>query len=333
MTLLLLLALAGPYAAGRHEVELEGLKTAIIVPEGERKHSMIVLLHGAGDSGLNLSRSLQHWARDGYLVVAPSARDRVWNQADLAAALRIAETLLKTMPIDPERVHAVGFSNGGWNLGPVAFSDQLKCVSAVWIAAGYRGGKVPKWAKKRLGVLALAGQQDANARAAADTVPALRGKVRSAEARFQPNLGHKWPRELIPYMRWWMGTREGRYRPGDDMNFDWGEDVDAAVSTVAERKGRGGVLVYVWSKEDQAPHVQNEVLMDPLVRRFGKQNPAVLLEMGEAAAKLGVKETPALLVLDKKGGVKKHYAGKKIKASTLAKALRAVAPDKSMPKR
>lgn len=327
----LILALAGPYAAGRHEVELEGLKTAIIVPEQGEKLSMIVLLHGAGDSGLNLSRSLEHWARDGYLVVAPSARAQTWDQADLAATLRIAEQLLKTMPVDPDRVHAVGFSNGGWNLGPVAFSDQLKCVSATWIAAGYRGGKVPKWAKKRLGVLALAGQQDGNAKAAADTVPALEGKVKSAEARFQPKLGHKWPRELIPYMRWWIGTREGRYKPGDDMNFEWEEDLTGAIAKIADRKGRGGVLVYVWSKEDKAPQVQNEILMDSLVRWFGKQNPAVLLEMGDEARELGVKQTPALLVLNKKGEVKKHYAGKKIKASTLGKALRAVAPNKSKP--
>jgi len=327
----LILALAGPYTAGRHEVELEGLKTAIIVPEQDEKLSMIVLLHGAGDSGLNLSRSLEHWARDGYLVVAPSARGQTWSKPDLEATLRIAEQMLKTMPVDPDRVHAVGFSNGGWNLGPVAVSDKLKCVSATWLAAGYRGGKVPKWAKKRLGVLALAGQQDGNAKAAADTVPALQDKVRSAEARFQPNLGHKWPRELVPYMRWWMGTREGRYKPGDDMNFEWEEEVAGAVSKVANRKGRGGVLVYVWSANDKLAQVQNEILMDPLVRWFGKQNPAVKLEMGDEARKLGVKQTPALLVLNKKGEVKKHYAGPKIKASTLAKALRAVAPNKSKP--
>ena len=33
------------------------------------------------------------------------------------------------------------------------------CASACWIAAGYDGGSVPKWARKSLGVLALAGTE------------------------------------------------------------------------------------------------------------------------------------------------------------------------------
>jgi len=325
----LILLLAAPYAAGRHEVELEGRKTAIIMPEEPR--SMIVLLHGMGDNGLNLSRSIEPWAKDGYLIVAPSSTGQAWEKADVDAALKIATDLLAQMPELKERVHVVGFSNGGWNLTPLAFSDDLKPVSATWIAAGYRGGSPPKWAKKRLGVLALAGEQDGNAKAAAETVPLLMDKVRSVEARFQPNLDHKWPRELIPYMRWWIGTREGQYVPGEDLNFDWGDDVDAALAKIADAKGRSGVLVYVWSKEDRAPEVQNDVLMDPLVRHYGNQIPAVKLEKGPATEKLGVKETPALLVLDKKGGVKKLYAGDKIKASLVAKALRSVAPDKSKP--
>ncbi|MHC4954636.1 MAG: hypothetical protein ACYTGZ_12190 [Planctomycetota bacterium] len=326
-----------PYPAGRTETEIEGLKTALLVPEGlesaDKKCSMIVLLHGLGDSGINLSRSLADRPRDGYLVVAPSTRGRAWDKPDVDAAIRIAKKIMEVMPVDPDKVHVMGFSNGGWMLGPLAFHDDLKPRSATWIAAGYRGASVPKWAKKRLGVLALAGQQDGNAKAAAATVPSLRGKVRSAEARFQPNLGHKWPRELIPYQRWWMGTREGRYVPGVDMNFDWGEDLDEAVAKVAARKGRGGVLLYVFSDKDAMPAVQNDVLMDPLVRRFGSQNPAVKMNVSDIDAKLGVKETPALLVIGKNGKVKKQYAGKAIRASKLAKALRAVAPDKSKPKR
>jgi len=323
-----------PYPAGRTEVVLEGLKTALLVPEGlgeeGRTCSMIVLLHGLGDSGINLSHSLADWPRDGYLVVAPSTRGRAWDKHDVDAAIRIGEQIKKSMPVDPDKIHVMGFSNGGWNVGPLATSDLLKPVSVTWIAAGYKGASMPKWAKKRLGAIALAGEQDGNAKSAAATVPALTGKVRSVEARFQPNLGHKWPRELIPYLRWWVGSREGRYVPGVDMNFDLKESVDEALAEVAQRKGRGGALLYVYSEKDQAPHVQNDVLMDPLVRRFGKQNPAVKLEVGGVDAKYKITETPALLVLGKDGKVKKLYAGKKIKARTLAKALRAIAPNKKM---
>ena len=321
------------FPAGRSEVVLEGLKTAVLVPddlEERRTCSMIVLLHGNGDSGINLSRSLADWPRDGYLVVAPSARQVSWSKPDVDAAIRIARHVMSVMPVDPDRIHVIGFSNGGWNLHPLATSDDLKPVSATWIAAGFSGGSMPKWAKKRLGVLALAGAQDGNAKHAAATVPLLTGKVRSVEARFQPNLGHKWPRELIPYMRWWVGSREGRYVPGDDMNFGWEEDLDAAIARVASRKGRGGVLLYAYSEKDAMPHVQNDVLMDPLVRRFGKQNPAVKLAVSDVDAKYKIKATPALLVIGKDGKVKKHYVGKKIKASTLGKALRSVAPNKKL---
>ncbi|MEM8882913.1 MAG: hypothetical protein AAGD14_02485 [Planctomycetota bacterium] len=177
------------YPAGRTETELEGLKTAILVPAERKKGekwSMIVLLHGLGDSGLNLSRSLADRPRDGYLVVAPSTRARAWDKADVDATMRIAKHLLTVMPVDPDKIHVMGYSNGGWNLGPLAFHDELKPRSATWIAAGYSNHKVPKWAKKRLGVLAIAGEQDGNAKHAAATVPSLQGKVRSAEARFSP---------------------------------------------------------------------------------------------------------------------------------------------------
>jgi len=329
MAILLLIALAQPFPAGRHEVTLEGLKTAVIVPDEPR--AMIVLLHGLGDSGLNLSRSIQHWARDGYLIVAPSSRGRAWNKADVDAAIRIAAKLAKGYGKAGETVHVMGFSNGGWNLGPLAFSDELKPVSAVWIAAGYRGGSVPKWAKERLGVLAIAGADDPNAKAAAETVPALDGKVACVEARFQEGLGHKWPRELIPYARWWMSTREGRYVPGEDLNFDWQEDLDGALQEVKDRRGRAGAWVYVWSMEDQAPHVQNEIFMDRLVRHYGGQNPAVKMQMGEEAKRLGVTETPALVVLDEKGKVKKLYEGDKLTAKRVAGALRLIAPNRRKP--
>ena len=47
--------------------------------------------------------------------------------------------------------------------------------------------------------------------------------MRSAEVRLQPNLGHKWPRELMPYYDWWVGVQEGRFTPGETLAFDWDE--------------------------------------------------------------------------------------------------------------
>jgi predicted esterase len=328
----------GPYPVGRTETEMEGLKTTLLVPDqvaDGQPASLILLLHGLGDSGANLANSLVEWVEQGYLVCAPSSTGRAWSLPDVKAVARIGKRLIEETSVDPDRVHVVGFSNGGWNLSPLAFHDKLKPRSATWIAAGYNGGKVPGWAKKRLGAIALAGEQDPNAAAAKSTVTQLSGKVRCVEVRLQPDLGHKWPREHMDYLQWWMGVQEGRFEPGYDFNFEWGDDLDAALGELKGAK-RGGVLVYVYSPEEdkdkpESIRLQGETFMDPKVRHFGGQLKAVLLEMGERAKSLGVKATPAVVVLKRDGSVKKLYSGK-IKARSLATALRSVAPDRSMPK-
>jgi predicted esterase len=331
-------AAADGYPEGRSVQTIEGTETALLVPEGlsaERKGSLVVLLHGAGDNGPNLVNALAPWQREGYVVCAPSATEGTWDSNDVAKAKRIALHLLKTLPIDPRRVHAVGFSNGGWMLAGIAFDEDLKPASATWIAAGYNGGAVGKWARKGLGVLALAGAQDPNAPAAMKTVDLLRDKVRSVEVRLQQGLDHKWPREHDEYLLWWMGAMEGRFEPGKDLNFKWGDDLDTALEGLKPQK-KGGVIVYVWSPDDatkpEAKELQNDVLFDPLVRHYGSQLAAVKLEAGDpVATKLGVTATPAIAVLDKQGGVKKLLSGK-VTAKALAAALRSVAPDARPPK-
>jgi hypothetical protein len=166
-------------------------------------------------------------------------------------------------------------------------------------------------------------------------VDLLEDKVRSVEVRLQRGLGHEWPREHDAYLLWWMGAMEGRFEPGKDSNFDWKDDLDAALEGLKAQK-KGGVIVYVWSPDDaskpEAKELQNEVLMDPLVRHYGKQLAAVKLELVDPVAqKLGVTASPAVVVLDKEGAVKKLLAGK-ISAKALAGALKSVAPDGKPPK-
>ena len=327
-----------PYPAGVSEHRLEGLKTALHLPEDlskEKPASLVVLLHGAGDNGRNLIGALREWPEQGYVILAPSATSQSWSATDVQAALRIAGHIKKVLPIDPERIHAVGFSNGGWNLHPVAFSDDLKCRSATWIAAGFRGGSVPRWAKKHLCALALAGANDPNAAAAAGTVPALDGKVKLAEARFEKGLGHKWPHTHDAYLKWFVGAAEGRFVPGEDLNFDYADNAEEPLEKLQGQK-KGGVLIYYFHPDDkdqpEAKKLQNEVLMDPLVRHYGKQIHAVKMQFDEDAAQYGVKQSPAVVVLDRTGKVKKALQGK-IKAKALASALRSVAPNKKRPKR
>jgi len=323
-----------PYPPGSSEQEIEGSRTALLIPDGlgpDKPASLVLLLHGNGDTGPGLVHVLRDWPAQGYVVCAPSATGGNWDDRDLDTVRRIAAHLLQVLPIDPERIHCVGFSNGGWNLGPIAFDEDLKPLSATWVAAGFRGGKVPRWARK-MGVLALAGADDPNAGAARETVSQLADKVRAVEVRLQDGLGHKWPDTFTPYMLWWMGVQEGRFTPGDDRNFDWGDDVAAALEALKGQK-KGGVFVYVYAEADaekpEAKELQRDVFSDLFVRHYGRQLQAVKLPFA-ADNPYGVKATPAVVVLDKEGKTKKVLAGK-IKAKSLASALRSVAPDKKQP--
>ena len=104
-----------------------------------------------------------------------------------------------------------------------------------------------------------------------------------------------------------------------------------SMSPVADTSSRSGLYwvmtgQMIWSKA-----LTNSVLMDPLVRHYGKQLEALMMDVGDESAALGVKETPAIAVLDKTGKLKKLLSGK-IKARKLASALRSVAPNKRKPK-
>jgi len=330
-----------PYAGGRSSVEIEGLQVELGIPRALGKDepaSLVVILHGAGGTATGMAGSLAAWVPDGYVVCAPKSTGQVWSDADIKAVKRIVAHLRKVLPIDPAKTHVVGFSNGGWNLLPLAFDDGVKPTSATWVASGYRGAAPPKWAKAGLGVLALAGSEDGNASAARDTVKLLRGKVRNVEVRIEPGTGHAWPRTLEPYLHWWMGAQEGRFTPGEDMNFAWGDSIEAAKKKLEHAK-RGGIVVYAFQASDQdKPHakaLQNVVLMNELARHYGNQLQAVKLdytEHQEELAALGVTETPALVILKKDGKPKTVLMGpKKLKLRKVVKALRSVAPNRKKP--
>lgn len=137
----------GTYPEGSSVQEIEGLQVSLVVPraaEDGAKASLLIVLHGAGGTATGMAGSFAGWAKDGYVVCAPKSKGQVWEKDDLDRALRIAAHVKNVLPIDPDRVHVVGFSNGGWNLHPLAFDDDLHPCSATWMAAGFRGGSVPK---------------------------------------------------------------------------------------------------------------------------------------------------------------------------------------------
>jgi predicted esterase len=327
-----------PFPAGDSSHELEGLQCSIVMPpdfDAEVERSMIVVLHGAGGTETGMASLLTFLAKDDYVILAPKSKGQVWEKDDLDRVKLIVADLKVRLHIGETRLHGVGFSNGGWNLAPVAFDEDLRFASACWVAAGYKGGKPPKHAKKGMGVIALAGAEDANRSSAEATPGLLEDDVRSAEVRIQPNLGHKWPGELMPYYAWWVGVQEGRFVPGETLAFAW-ETADADPPSPAD-DGKSGSLVYWYSEgdaeNDLAKILQNETFQNPAVRFFGGQLRAVKRERAEneeafAAAKL--KETPAIVVYDAKGKAKKTLQGK-IKARSLASALRSAARTKRLP--
>lgn len=338
---------AAPFPAGESSHRLEGLNVMIEMPEAfdvSKEHSMVVILHGAGGSESGMARSLAHLTKLDYVVVAPKSTAATWSEPDLAAVRKITADLKKRLRVGERRLHGVGFSNGGWNLAPVAFDETLRFQSATWVAAGFNGGKVPKHAKKEMLVLAMAGGDDGNRSAAEKTPSLLEDKVRSAESRIQPGLGHEWPDKLIPYFTWWLGVAEGRFVPGDCATFEW-KDADAEGRAPAAADGKAGSFVYWYSAADasngaagaaneKAKTLQNDVFRDPLVQRFGNQLSAAKADReaaAEAFAKAGLKTTPAIVVYDAAGKVKATLQDK-IDAKALSAALRSVAPDKTIPK-
>ena len=331
---------APAYEPGRSSVEIEGLQVELNIPadlSADAPASLVVILHGAGGSATGMAGSLHEWGSGGYVVCAPKSKGDVWTKSDIEAVLRIAAHLKTKLPIDPKKVHVVGFSNGGWNLGPIAFDDELQPCSATWVASGCTEVKAPKWAREHMGALALAGSQDANAKAAAATVKILGDQVRSVGVRFQPGLGHSWPTKLMPYFRWWMDAMDGRFTPGVDMNFDWGDRLDRALSSMAGQK-KGGIIVYAWDPSDAdkpiARKLSNELLMDLHVQHYGRQLEAVMLEYGkhkETLEAYGVTSTPALVVLKPDGKKKKVLLEKDMKAKKIAVAFKSLAPNKKKP--
>ncbi len=326
---------------GESSHTMHGLSVMLEVPkdyDAEKEYSLVVVLHGNGGTESGMARSLQFLNEKGYIVLAPKSTDVGWSTPDVKTVRAIVGDFLKRVKVPPHRRHAVGFSNGGWNLAPLAFDEDLHFVSACWVAAGFKGGKPPKHAKKGMGVLALAGSQDANRSAAVGTPKLLEGKVRSAMYRLQKKLGHEWPRELMPFYGWWLDVQEGRFKPGETMALDWVESPRYGIASLAEGK-RGGIG-YWYSEDDDADNelakrLQNEVMLDPAVQFYARQLVAWKADRNDEKQEfrlLNKRETPAIAIYGADGGLRKVLTGK-IKAKSLASALKAVSPIKKRPKR
>lgn len=326
------------YPPGTSRHEIEGLHTTLVIPAdyvAKREYSLLVTLHGMGGTGDQMARGFGSLSRDGFVVCAPKSRGQGWTSRDIGDVRKIVAGLRKKLSIGKGRLHANGYSNGGFNLGKLVFDKALPFTSAAYIGAGYQGEAVDPGDRTGLGVIVLLGGQDPYAEQAKQTVELLRDKVRSVECHVQPGVGHTYPPRLAAYYVRWMKAMEGRLPPGDDVALEWGSDLAAAKAEMAKAKRAG--LIYVYSAADAGTDadrkLRREVLLDPLVRHFAGQLTRVKLDLKESAALVAamrIRKTPALVLLRANGRVSKRFEAK-FDVTKLASALRRVAPKRKEP--
>jgi len=328
------------YPKGTSTQKHGGIEFTLVVPsdyDTAKKYAAIIALHGMNGKASNVAGAFSGLSRHGFIVCAPQCAKPGWDQPNVNRAKDVLSHLIEKLSIDPKRLHGAAFSQGCGSLASVVFDKKFHFISASWSMGGSTGGKVPGWAKKEMGVIALVGSEDWARGAAEGTVKQLAKKVRQVECHVQEGIGHEFPGKLTNYHHYWLRVMDGWFEPGEVGFFDWTDDLAAAKQTMAAEK-RGG-MVYVFSKKDgesaEARRVQNEVLFDPMVRHYGRQAIAVKLDReanAELIGELGVTETPALVVLKPDGKVAVALAGKKVKAAGIAKELRKIAKDKKPPK-
>ena len=335
-----------PFPEGVSRQIWGGLRFTIEMPvdfDAEKEYSLLVGLHGAGATDQDFATWFEPLVPYDFIVCCPKSAGPAWNPKDLDRVEALVGHLREVLPIGAGRMHGIGFSNGGANLGRIVFDPDLPFATGCWMGSGFAGGKVPKRARTEFAAIALVGEKDYAFGAAKATVKTLGKKVRRVDFESQPELEHRIPDELMPFYYYWVKVMEGRFLPGEDESLDWHRAPKRALEKMREEKVPG--FFYFFDERDaakdderlaRARHAQNVVLLDPLVRHYAKQVVAVIADVevaGDAALmkEFGLTTTPAFAVLDEKGEVVARLEGK-IETEALAKALRGIAPDRKPPK-
>lgn len=150
MAALLVAASALPAAAGRYEIEHDGVTRSFLVEPaaGPRPAPAIVVLHGGAGTADRMRKITQFTLHErGWVEIYPEGLDREWNDGRTAAdgtPVRTADDLgfLRAMlgrlasegVIDPRRVYFTGASNGGaMTIRVVCQAPELVAGAAVVI--------------------------------------------------------------------------------------------------------------------------------------------------------------------------------------------------------
>jgi polyhydroxybutyrate depolymerase len=149
-----------------------GVRRSALVHLPRRHHRalpLLIALHGANGSGAFMERysGLSRLAdRAGFAVVYPDAAGPRWHiaQAEGDADVRFIDALLDRLLaggcFDPDRVSAVGVSNGGGMAARLACEADDRLAGVVSVAGSYKT-LAPCQARRALSVLEIHGTADA----------------------------------------------------------------------------------------------------------------------------------------------------------------------------
>lgn len=313
------------FVPGASQIEFDERPVDLVLPDDfdhEKQYSLVVVIDGSLDE-------LSKLEKDRTIFCTPhKKRPGLWAGNAVGAIHDLVKYLQKHLPIPDHRLHVIGFGQGLNDiLTMVAFSKKSPFISATYVSSLITSGSIAGRAKKKMGAISFGDQTDDPA--AKGIVEALDGKVRSAEAR-PDRAGTD-----SEYYRYWLRVMEGECTPGHDLSFAWSKDTqDAAGYEKAKSRATSAGLasfVYFYGEDDdtkpEAKTLQNVVFLQHTVRAAAADVVPIKLDRAahaELFTALGLKTTPAIVVLDHAGEVASKLEGK-IKATTFAKALRAAA--------
>ena len=346
--LLLVLSWAGPAAQaeptafppGKSEQELQGLKCSVYMPKVDEKHdrgySLILALHGYSGDPDQMASLFWPFAREGFIVIAPPFVNETDRENQFAKFHAIVKDVAERYDIPVERRHACCAWVSFDDLEELCFTDEPSFRTYCWPMGCLPGGKPPKHCKESLSLLVLVGSRSYYKKESRRATRFYKGKLRSAEVRYERGIEKKVCLGLFPYYRWWLRAQEGRTGPGDSMAFEWQDLKPKADAPLTD--GHAGALVYWYSPDDANDEAARRFQTETLHLReslfFGGQLTAWKADAkanAEAFKAAGLTQTPAVVVYDKKGKQKAMLQGD-IEPKKLISALKSVAPGKKMPK-
>ena len=176
------------------------LSYLLFLPEGYEKSDkswpMILFLHGAGESGNDLSKVKKHGPpkivenkKDfPFIVVSPQSPGRGWNPDALNALLT---DVLANYRVDQDRVYLTGLSMGGFGTWTLAAEHPGRFAAIIPICGGGNAADAKKL--KNLPIWVFHGAKDTTVRPAASEamVNALK-EAGASEVKYTvyPNAGH-----------------------------------------------------------------------------------------------------------------------------------------------